>query len=397
MVPPFISLATGAFIFAAAVLNFMPGLEVADRAAGLVLTLIVFARAARYPLALPPELLLFALWVVWATMPGLLGIAAFGEFWVQWKKLAQLVILILVLTNVTRDGRTLTWNLLFLLAAVGLLVLINELWRDRLYFADRNRDESILQNSNLYASALLYGMMVLAYLWTITPGTALIRRSMYAGAAAVLFQQMIRTGSRKMLIGTALFAILWIFFVYRREVVRRPSVLVAIIFFGGLAIAGGSYAMRDTVMADRFSRTAAAIEGESVHSSGAERVDLFREGLRVAALQPIFGVGVGGFPYYSSAEMMAHNEYLDVTIVSGFVGAAVYFGLMVVLWYRNAQLAKAGDAVTRRTCQLFKAILLTFAVLAIGRWFYDDTHFWILIGCFIGYIHAQTQRCRGVT
>ena len=79
------------------------------------------------------------------------------------------------------------------------------------------------------------------------------------------------------------------------------------------------------------------IQNRVVQTSNAKdsREILFKEGLETFTNNPIFGVGLGQFPFYSKYHLFTHNSYTEILAEQGILGAVLLFSLFLIPTYHS--------------------------------------------------------------
>ena len=119
------------------------------------------------------------------------------------------------------------------------------------------------------------------------------------------------------------------------------------------------------------------------------RVELIKQGLRVAADNPVLGVGLGNFQLYSVLDQYAHNNYVELLADTGFVGAILYYGIYVCIILKLFKLRK------QTTSPMLKMILIYILFDLLIWQNFDVTYLkketWIFLAVAVGYLNNCSQ------
>jgi len=383
------------FIVLAVSVSEMPGWNYAVKAMGVLLAAgyVIFTLRTRHRIA--PEIYLFIAWITW----GLMGVFVARSQTVFWRTVGtvfQIWVMLVILSGFTASRRALSLNLLAFLVAVlivgGYSYVTGEYRRAEVA---GERVAGLALNANEFGWVMLLAAVGLAYFWMLPTRLRLLKFGLLIAGMLGVTAAVVLTGSRKGLLGLLLFFAAWLWFCYRKDLPRRPAVLLVIVL--GLA-AGAAFLVSiagGTVMAERLGRTWTALRGGSTHGSGVERLGLYQTAWHVFAEHPLLGVGLNQYRFYSYGMLSAHSEYADVLCSTGIPGFLLYFALFVVFWRRTGKLTKrAPDPVTAKIVGLIRALLLVILITNFARWNYSSKYTWVILASFIGYTASLESRLR---
>ncbi len=92
---------------------------------------------------------------------------------------------------------------------------------------------------------------------------------------------------------------------------------------------------------------------------------LIEEGIEVFKLNPIFGVGLGQFPFYSKYRLFTHNSYTEVLAEHGIIGGVLLFALFLIPTIQSIKNYRKD-----KNNPLYKFYLLFFITFLIYNNFY---------------------------
>lgn len=392
-----IAVMVAVFIVAASTVAALPVWNYLVKGIGVLLGFAFFTRAFRTQFRPCAELLLYGTWAMWCLAPLVAGLAYPIVFWETWFTVLQIWVLLLILSMSTDSRRVLSINLTaFVVAAIivgGYSVLTGEYAQAG---AERKRVAGIALNSNAFAYRMLLGTIALAYLWMVQSRFRLMTKGLLIAIMAFFAMGVLVSGSRKAILGLALFYLLWVWFCYRKEMLHRPGMLLVIVL--GLSLGGLAFGMvlRGSVGERRLLATYKALSGQSTKEGGEERILLYKEAMAMVAEHPFVGVGLQGFTVRSSRHLMTHSELMEVATASGVPGVLIYFGITVALWLRTSRiLRRTDDPLVAKIVRLIRASIVVLLLVALGRDNYISKDYWVVVASFIGYTHALWQDLKG--
>ncbi len=145
------------------------------------------------------------------------------------------------------------------------------------------------------------------------------------------------------------------------------------------------------------------------------RTDMWSAATQMFASSPIFGWGIGSFPYWAgfleapalptaaamnlapSLGEMAHNQYLQVLAETGFVGLGLYLAVLAGFFIRCGRALRHRTSQTRRWLLMGSMASITaMCVDAIGNpaWQFADVSlfFWLVLGIGIAASRPRAER-----
>lgn len=153
------------------------------------------------------------------------------------------------------------------------------------------------------------------------------------------------------------------------------------------------YVMENTFLGERFIE-----EAEKEHYTGnnpflklvGDRANFYITGYDVFMKNPIFGVGIGNYMYYTGTQHVLHTEYMVQMCENGLVGTIIF-----VLFYASIiyQLLKVKVVSPMFKSERYIMIGAIAAILFIGitAWIYDFEFYFAVIGTAIGHIYYSKK------
>lgn len=157
----------------------------------------------------------------------------------------------------------------------------------------------------------------------------MVRRCLYLGLGAVILLGLVMTGSRGAIVAIGVQAL---YFVLTTKKYRLLA--LGLVLAGGLVVV----ATADQSLWDRFARLTA--EGEAADynlEDRAGRIQIWKNGLKIVADNPVLGVGVGmfGTAHFlldGKIALTAHNTYLQFAAELGLPGFILYLAMLCSAW-----------------------------------------------------------------
>ncbi len=382
----FFAILVGAFIFAAVTVSAMPGWNYLVKGWGAVLAAGYLIYLLRARGRIGPEVVLFLAWVTWS-LTGIFVARSAEVFAITWTTIFQIWVLSAILVGYTDSRPKLSFNLgAFLLGAlvVGAYSYMTGDYQRAVVTGERVTGLAV--NANSFGWVMLLAVIAMAYFWMLPTRLSWLKYAILLVGMSGAIVATTLTGSRKAVVGLVAFYLAWVWFCYRKDLRRRPAILLTVLMgfsLGTLLLVtfGG-----ETPVGVRFQRTWRGLRGETVTDTGSERLGLYQVAWQVFSEHPLVGVGLNNYRFYTFHYAVAHSEYAEVACDTGLPGFVLYFAIFVVLWRRAGKIAKhSPDRQAVRIANLIRAMLVVVMLLNLGRWNYDSKHTWIIFGVFIGY------------
>jgi O-antigen ligase len=334
--------------------------------------------------------------VAWALTGVFVAVSGY-LFWSQWATIFQIWVLLVIISGLTFAQRLLSFNLVWFLVAAFLLggySFVTGEFRRAATEGTVERVAGLAMNANQFGWIMLLATVAMAYFWMLPTRARALKYTVLSLGMAAAGVATVLSGSRKALIGLAVFYVLWLWFCYRRDALRRPVVMamaLGVLAVGALLMAQFA---REMPVAQRFQETWDAFTGKRMGGGGMNRLDLYGIAWRLFLKSPVVGVGMDNFRLYSGGAV-AHSEYAEIAADTGLVGFVLYFAVFVVLWRRCGRIIKEHpDPLAVRVAGLARALLIVVMILNLGRYNYMDKPAWIVFGSLIGYTSAVRQSWR---
>jgi O-antigen ligase len=363
-----------------------------NRIVGIVLVVWYLAVILPRQWQIAPELLLFMAFVIWAVGTGFLVANVPSVLWMVAQTQIQACAMACAVAGVVmyRRGIAVHWSVL---VAVGMGLIAYSYATGDLQLGQSmrhaERARGVFLNPNTLGNLMVYVTFGLAGLWGARRWRFL--RVLIPLLLVTTAVTIIATGSRKALVCMVAFALLWLVFVYGRQVSRRFFVVA----FTAIVVLAGIYylvdfAMHTEVMGERLEVT---LSGEGISGKlGRTRADMYARGIRLFIQNPVAGVGLGHFDAQVEYGSYSHSDIVEVLCNTGFVGTMLYLMIYVVLWRRLTRIGKwSRDPSDRYQVGVQKAAILTVFCLGLGVPLFRFVYHWYVLAGLIGWSYG-TER-----
>jgi O-antigen ligase len=393
---PFTTLWVGPFIMAAVTIAALDPWNWFVKGFGVILAFAYLAYAVRHRVLPNAEMILFILWLTWALV-GVFTAVSGQLFWWEWSRDFQIWVMLCIISGLTFSRRLLYYNLAWFLAGVAVVGAYSFATGDysrAVTGGEGERVAGLTLNANQFGWVMLLATVAMAYVWMSPSRSHTLKYVILAVGMGLAAVASILSGSRKALLGLGLFYMGWMWFCYRREILKRPGVLagVAVLAIGAVAVV---IFARHMPVAQRFLESWQALTGERIGGGGLNRLDLYHEAWRIFVAHPVMGVGMDQYRVHSIYHDVAHSEYAEIAADTGLVGFVLYFGIFAAMWWRAGKIRRSiTDPFVVRVAGLVRAMLIVILVLDLGRYNYGDKPVWIILASFTGYLSAVWQNWR---
>lgn len=386
---PFVAVVVGVFVLGAVTVSPLEGWNYLVKGLGVVLAAAYLISSIRSRLLPSGEMVLYVVWVTWS-LTGVFVARSGILFWWMWTTVFQMWVLIVVIAGFTNTRRALSFSLgAFLLGAiiVGAYGVFTGEYQQAAM--EEERVLSLAANANEFGWIMLLATAAMAYFWMLPTRLRVLKYVVLAAGMGALALAIVYSGSRKAILGVAAFYPAWVWWCYRKEMLRRPALALSVLAAVALVVAGVILFSRELPVAVRFRETWTSIGGGAAGEGTMARLWLYQEAWRIFLKYPVVGVGLNNYQMHAALGINPHSEYAGLVCDTGLVGAALYLSIFVVLWRRAGKIiAYSRDPHAVRVAGLIRAFLVIVLLLAFGRENTYDKPFWLMLAAFIGYTGA---------
>lgn len=364
-----------------------------------MLGLVVMLGVARCGLRLPPELFVYAGFVFWAATTGLLCYSEAETFFRGIIRITQVGILLALVATSSMWSRSALPGfagvvvLAVVLVGYGLLSgnfqLASEV-REAHSRLIGTRATSLTTNANTLGMTCFWSIVGLSFFWRAR-GSKLLRTFSIALVLPLLFGITV-SASRKAFLIVFVFMLAWLWFCYRKFLLRNLSALVVIGIVAGGGVLFARTALEGTMLGYRLG--VASNVGDQ-DTSTVTRLGFYEQGLSMLKARPITGVGLAQFAAHSDIGLYSHSEYLEVFCNTGLVGGLLYFSMYIMAWRRLRFVQRfAIDPVLSYDAGVCRAALVAYAAVSVVIVQYMSFALMVLQGAIIGFAYGAEQYVR---
>jgi O-antigen ligase len=356
---------------------------------GVLLLLLYFAYQIVYRPRLIPEVWLFVGFTIWAGATGYVLGGQTPEFTSYFLRVARICGLLMAMAGIAQIKRSPTVNLAAVFVTAIYITLVAR-WMGVAIEAEytASRDVSAW-NANSVGSAMLSAIFALAYLWGMRNARLLrfLRPFMpllLIVLATPLIYTMVAFASRKAFVALVAFVVLWMWFCYRRLVLKNLGAFILVMVVAASLVFLVIYVRGHSMLGARYEGTM-----DWRDTGTAKRIDMYAAAFKFLRDYPLTGVGLGGFERLAGFDAYSHSDYAEVLATTGLVGAALYLPIYLIWWRRLRRIERAtDDPEIKYHVGLFKAILLVLLGLGLGVPNFLQTEQWYWLAAIIGYSRA---------
>ncbi|MBD3338570.1 MAG: hypothetical protein GF353_05660 [Candidatus Lokiarchaeota archaeon] len=335
---------------------------------------------------LPKELLLFLAWTIWVLVGYLVNPTLDQEYYFRdLFQLVQVIVMAIAFTGIVRYlGNIESVFIGFIVGGIALVIftMISGELNFTMDLQNRSRTTGLTNNSNIFGYLMLFTSSGIYFFWR---RTSKIIRFLMIFIFPLILMGIIASASRKSFIGFILLTLLWLWMCYRKEIIKKPYIIlffiIVLISFKYLT----EYMLSETFMGYRFNRD---FMQQQQNLENQHRFMLYKEGLTTISKYPIFGVGLGNDRRFTTTDARGHSDYLEVAVNTGIIGFLLYFSMFLLLWRRIKRLENSiEDNLILYDLGLLKAVFITIMILALGRANYVSQVSWVFFSAAIGFTY----------
>ena len=387
----------GTYLFSVAAFGFSgsPVLLVIPQIVGAALVgYALFDLLGRFRIAIPAEIGLYGLLGLWAAFTHFISPRAGEGITPGLGTLLKVVIATLACAQLVRtDGDLFTALKMFVFSVLFVYAQnVGEIRYLRMagQVSEDERFAGTLLNANsaaIFALTIIWAALLL-FLRSKKP----VSTAAFLSAPIVVSLIMIYySGSKKGLIGLALFVLFFSRLLYQRHaktLFRRGLVVLV----SSAMIVGAGYFIYTSPF---FFRMGSLISGLS-NVSDANRWELAREALQVWLMNGktlLIGVGFDNFWTHSVLQTYAHSTPLELLASTGIVGLSLFLGYLGLLARKFLRLYQwTPDAGSKSIYFAINIMFLIFAFFMVAAVVYDAKEMMPIFGSLAGWGHVQLQQ-----
>jgi len=351
-----------------------------QRTLGLIMILTVLFAYLRHPFSffkalrpVPPEILLYSLWVVWTGLTGFVIAVDTYRFLIAYRVLLQMFVMVWAVYAILRMVRTV--DVVFLGLLIGSLiqagfVAVGSRTMGGIGGLMRSTEgvTGDTGNPNSLGFLMVWCVVCALIFWYDPKKLPLFKRTALLSVILVATVVLFASGSRKSSLALVLVGFLWVIYVRGRA--RGSGKLVFSLFFGSMVLFVGArvgpWIMESTPVGRRFNSFMEEGHGDVVSSAKSNvRYSMYVEGLKIFIRHPVVGVGLNNFGRYFYTGQYSHSDYMEPLATTGLVGFMLYqsfYFLLIVRINRLLRVVYSG----RLRYRLRMYLVGTVAIMLIG-------------------------------
>ncbi len=387
----------GAYLFS------VPAFGYGDASALLIIPQITGALIVGYALydllgsfriKIPAEIGLYALLGLWSAFSHYTGPRAWEGMVPSLATLLKIVVTTMACAQIIRTEDDLFLALKIFVFSVLLVYAQNigdiQYLRMAGQITEDERFAGTLSNANTAAIFALTVIWAAILLWVRTPKAALWNY-LYLAPIGVSLIMIYYSGSKKGLLGLALFVLFVVRLIYIREGAGRTRKGL-IIVMGAALIVGAAYFIYTSPFFFRMEQLFAGIST----TSDSNRLMLAQEAVQVwlMNLRTLFiGVGFDNFWTYSALGVYAHSTPLELLASTGLIGCSLFLGFLGLLVRKFIWLFRAApDPVSKSLFFVIDIFLFIYTFFMLFAVMHDSKELMPILGCLAGYGQYQVSR-----
>ena len=372
------------FLVGMMVVDKIPSMNHLNRGTGALLILIYLLNLFRQPHKMPVEFVLILIFLFWAAITGI-GVASDKTLFLNAvRTMSQLWVMMVAVGGLTLisggSKRGFAAVIIADLVLAGYVFVTGE----NVAAQSGTRVAGIVSNSNGMAQDMLMGAAALLYFWEEIKSKN--GKIILVGLFAIMAIMIIYSGSRKGFLCLLLLGMGWIWYCYRRFMLRNFKVMLLVVSVLLLGVFFARYVIKQTPLGKRFATAESAAEG---------RYGLYQDGYKMLSRSPVAGVGLDNFRIYSRGGFEAHSSYMEILADTGIVGFCVYFSLFMTLWLKcNRIIGQTDEPAFLYSSGLCKAFILMLLALSLGSPTFKSAFPCFTLAIFVGELTALERRLK---
>lgn len=245
-----------------------------------------------------------------------------------------------------------------------------------------DRIEGLADNANGFANVCRIG--ILSGLFLISRKNPLILNIAILATFAMFMQGIVLSASRGNFVNLGLIILSFLVLKFINKKGGMFIVLFMLLLFSyGIYYVITEYLLTSNLL---YRFVLLGTETDSLQSSE-PRVMLYVKGWQTFLQNPVFGVGMNQFRFYSGG-LGAHSDWIDLLATRGIFGFSLYLGIFAGLWRRMSRLKKRfnNHPVYHHRMIVFQVILIS---QLLGTFTYEN-HLAINDMCIIAFLASYT-------
>ena len=298
---------------------------------GPVLAIITISHFTKRPFALPPEMLLYFFLLIWS-LSGLLVVIDMSKYFRYFRLMFSISILWFSIAVVIYRTGNIRFCIISLWLTCLLYVGYSFLGGEVAQMAYWQRIEGLAGNANGFANIARIG--ILAGLFLMTKESGKILKLTILGSIALFIYGIFLSASRGNFLNLGVIILLFLIFKY---IHKKGGIFIVLGIILGF-IYGAYYVITEYLLTSNVINRFLNLDPERLADSE-PRIELYIKGWKMFLSNPLFGVGMNQFTFYSGKHG-AHSDWMDLLATRGIVGFILYLMIYILLWRRFSRLKK---------------------------------------------------------
>lgn len=346
----------------------------------------------------PRPILLYIAWAIWGAT-GLMVTLDHTYFRTQWFSVVKVALMAYVMSQCIRSrADLLTCLTMISLASVVVFATGADAIASATAFSGMRETVGARAEGTLLSNANDLGVFGMVVLLSSVTALWAFRNKLFkflcVATAPVALYLIAASGSRMAMVGVMIAGAGTYFFHLRKigghGVERKVAMLLI-----GVMLAGGSvyYVSKNPFF---FRLRAAFADKGAVEEQ--PRTQYFFRGIKAAAENPVFGLGIGGFALHGLGGHGAKSHYSHSTVTetlscTGLPGFCLYFGAQLALFNLIRKMRKAPlPKHDLSTVNMIMVAFWTFLLMSVVSVMFSDRLIIPLLGAFSGYLTALKKQ-----
>jgi O-antigen ligase len=362
----------------------------------IIMMYFLYSKVVKHNLSLSFESRLLMIWFIWSYVITIF-FSKYGNYESILPPNFRVILISLLLFIFFRENKSIKSEEVLLRGLkIGgiILIFLSLLFGQGLFSGkDISLGGNITDNRNDFGYLLLFGFIGNFYYYLKTRSNR--KRILYLVIIFMLAFLIISTTSRKMFIGLVVFLVIAFWYNYSKSLFRKASVifyLALVIMVLALSI---QFVLFQTRVGERLTDTYYndTEKGIAFENRFANRGVFYVEGLEIATNNPIIGIGLDNFRFYSSTSMPSHSDYMEILSGTGLVGFILYFLVYFIAIRKILKKMKFDrNSADRIKASVLYAALISILVVALGKWNYNHPLTYIFVASLLNFSTLTKKR-----
>lgn len=234
------------------------------------------------------------------------------------------------------------------------------------------------------------GLIMVIGIFALVINEEALKKHLFINVATVLWFMLVivKTGSRKALLGGALLFLIWYITLLRSEKGRKSNrkIILWLTLFG-VGVGLVYYVLNEFIYTSSYQKFINVLAGGEGLTS---RTSFYREAFQIWKDHPIFGVGYNQFQVVSPSGKFSHTTYGELLSCTGVIGTFIFLSNLVSGYSKTTRLVIRGKRNKKYEYTIFLLMFTVELLLATGMiLFYSVSHMLVFTYIFYNIEHEQ--------